>query len=63
MSPRTVIKLTDTNQALDVELFYTAYAEENVITTHAVIRNREKGSIVLHSFYSRRCPSRHAVTC
>ena len=49
---RTVIKLTDTNQALDVELFYTAYAEENVITTHAVIRNREKGSIVLHSFYS-----------
>ena len=51
---RTVIKLTDTNQALDVELFYTAYAEENVITTHAVIRNREKGSIVLHSFYSSR---------
>ena len=53
---RTVIKLTDTNQALDVELFYTAYAEENVITTHAVIRNREKGSIVLHSFYSSSLP-------
>ena len=49
---RTVIKLTDTNQALDVELFYTAYAKENVITTHAVIRNREKRSIVLHSYYS-----------
>ena len=53
---RTVIKLTDTNQALDVELFYTAYAKENVITTHAVIRNREKGSIVLHSFYSSSLP-------
>ena len=53
---RTVIKLTDTNQALDVELVYTAYAEENVITTHAVIRNREKGSIVLHSFYSSSLP-------
>ena len=53
---RTVIKLTDTTQALDVELFYTAYAEENVITTHAVIRNREKGSIVLHSFYSSSLP-------
>ena len=53
---RTVIKLTDTNQALNVELVYTAYAKENVITTHAVIRNREKGSIVLHSFYSSSLP-------
>ena len=45
----TVVKLTDTDQALDVELVYTAYAKENVITTHTVIRNREKGDAVLHA--------------
>ena len=39
-----------TDQALDVELVYTAYARENVITTHTVIRNREKGdAVTLHS--------------
>lgn len=52
----TVVKLTDTNQALDVELVYTAYAKENVITTHTVIRNREKGDAVLHAFYSSSLP-------
>ena len=52
----TVVKLTDTNQALDVELVYTAYAKENVIATHAVVRNREKGDVVLHSFYSSSLP-------
>ena len=29
---------------------------KDAITTHAVIRNREKGSIVLHSFYSSSLP-------
>lgn len=49
---QTVIRLTDRCQALDVELSFTAYAREDVITTHAVIRNREKGPVTLHSFYS-----------
>ena len=40
----TVVKMTDCCQALDVELVFTAYARENVITTHTVIRNREGGS-------------------
>ena len=52
----TVVKLTDTDQALDVELVYTAYAKENVITTHTVIRTREKGDAVLHAFYSSSLP-------
>ena len=48
----TVVKMTDCCQALDVELVFTAYARENVITTHTVIRNREQGPVTLHSFYS-----------
>ena len=48
----TVVKMSDSSQALDVELVFTAYARENVITTHAVIRNREQGPVTLHSFYS-----------
>ena len=52
----TVVKMTDCCQALDVELVFTAYARENVITTHAVIRNREKGPVTLHSFYSSSLP-------
>ena len=48
----TVVKMTDCCQALDVELVFTAYSRENVITTHTVIRNREQGPVTLHSFYS-----------
>ena len=48
----TGVKMTDCCQALDVELVFTAYARENVITTHTVIRNREQGPVTLHSFYS-----------
>ena len=48
----TVVKMTDCCQALDVELVFTAYARENVITTHTVIRNREEGPVTLRSFYS-----------
>ena len=48
----TVVKMSDCCQALDVELVFTAYARENVITTHTVIRNREQGPVTLHSFYS-----------
>lgn len=52
----TVVKLTDTDQALDVELVYTAYAKENVITTHTVIRNREKATPYCTPSIRRRCP-------
>ena len=52
----TVIKLTDRKQAFDVELIYTAYGKENVITTHTVFRNREKGGVVLRNFYSSSLP-------
>lgn len=55
---RTVIHTTDAVQALDVDLVYTTYARENVITTHAEIRNREKGTVILHSFYSSALPLR-----
>ncbi len=48
----TGVKMTVCCQALDVELVFTAYARENVITTHTVIRNREEGPVTLHSFYS-----------
>lgn len=48
----TVVRMSDCCQALDVELIFTAYAKENVITTRTVIRNREKGPVTLHSFYS-----------
>ncbi len=54
----TVVRMTDAVQPLDVELVYTAYARENVITTRAVIRNREKGPVTLHSFYSSAMPLR-----
>lgn len=55
---QTTIQLTDRKQALDVDLIYTAYARENVITTRTVIRNREKGDVVLHNFYSSSLPIR-----
>lgn len=48
----TAIRLNDRCQALDVELIFTAYARENVITTHALIHNREKGAVELRDFYS-----------
>ena len=48
----TVIRLNDRCQALDVELLFTAYARENVITTHVLIHNREKGAVELRDFYS-----------
>ena len=52
MSRETVIRLNDRCQALDVELLFTAYARENVITTHVLIHNREKGAVELRDFYS-----------
>ena len=48
----TAIRLNDRCQALNVELIFTAYARENVITTHALIHNREKGAVELRDFYS-----------
>ena len=37
-------------------MLFRSYAKENVITTHTVIRNREKGDAVLHAFYSSSLP-------
>ena len=54
----TVVRMKDARLPLEVELVYTAYARENVITTHAVIRNGEKGDVVLHNFYSSALPIR-----
>ena len=53
---QTVVQMSDCCQPLDVELVFTAYAKEDVITTHATIRNREKGPVTLHSFYSSALP-------
>lgn len=48
----TIIRLSDRKQAFSVELVYRAYARENVITTHSIIRNSENGPVTLHNFYS-----------
>lgn len=48
----TVVRLKDARMPLEVDLVYTAYGRENVITTRTVIRNGERGDVVLHDFYS-----------
>ncbi len=48
----TIIRMTDRKLPLDVNLVFTSYKKENIITTHTVIRNRENGPVTLHSFYS-----------
>ncbi len=48
----TVVTMKDARKNLEVDLVYTAYSRENVITTHSVIRNNEGGPVTLHSFYS-----------
>ena len=49
---QTVIHLSDAKEGLDVDLVYTAYKKQNVITAHSVIRNGEKGAVTLHIYYS-----------
>lgn len=54
----TTIHLADAGEGTEVDLVYTAYRRQNVITTHSVIRNREKGDVVLHNCYSSALPVR-----
>ena len=49
---QTVVRLTDRRQPLDVELLFTAYAREDVITVRSRITNREEGPVVLHAYYA-----------
>ena len=53
---QTVIHLSDAKEGLDVDLVYTAYKKQNVITAHSVIRNGEKGAVTLHNYYSSALP-------
>ena len=52
----TLIHLSDKAEGVDVDLVYTAYAKENVILSHSVIRNGEKGTIRLRNYYSSALP-------
>lgn len=54
----TVIHLADVAEGTEVDLVYTAYRTQNVITSHSVVRNNEKGDIVLHNCYSAALPIR-----
>lgn len=53
---QTVIHLSDAKEGLTVDLVYTAYKKQNVITAHSVIRNGEKGAVTLHNYYSSALP-------
>lgn len=55
---QTTITMKDKKQALVVELVITAYQKENVFTQKVNIKNQEKKSVVLHSFYSSYLPLR-----
>lgn len=54
----TTIRLTDDAEGTEVDLVYTAYKKQNVILSHSVIRNNEKGSVVLRNYYSSALPIR-----
>lgn len=54
----TVIHLADAAEGTEVDLVYTAYAKQDIITSHSVIRNKEKGTIALRSYYSSALPIR-----
>jgi len=49
---RTVIRLRDAKQPLEVRLVYVAYRDEDVIETHAEIVNTGRKEIVLRDYYS-----------
>lgn len=49
---RTVVHLADRLKPLDVELTFTAYARENVITARTVLRHREPAPVIVHEFYA-----------
>lgn len=48
----TVIVLKDEKYPVEVKLFFTAFAEENVIKSHAEISHREKKPVVLYNYAS-----------
>lgn len=48
----TVILLKDDKYPVEVKLFFTAFAKENVIKTHAEISHREKKPVVLYNYAS-----------
>lgn len=48
----TVIVLKDEKYPVEVKLFFTAFAEENVIKSHAEIFHREKKPVVLYNYAS-----------
>ena len=52
----TTIHLRDALEGTEVDLVYTAYRKQNVILSHSVIRNAEKGAIKLRSYYSAALP-------
>lgn len=54
----TTIALQDKKQSLLVELVIRAYMRENVFTQRVVIKNMQKGSVILHNFYSSYLPLR-----
>lgn len=49
---KTIICLADKAAGLEVDLVFTAYQKQDVITAHSVIRNKEKGKIKLRNYYS-----------
>lgn len=51
-----VIHLEDKAEGTEVDVVYTAYPEQDVITCHTVIRNEGKGDMTLHNFYSSAMP-------
>lgn len=48
----TVIVLKDEKYHVEVKLFFTAFAEENVIKSHAEISHREKKPVILYNYAS-----------
>lgn len=48
----TVILLKDDKYPVEVRLFFTAFAEENVIKTHAEISHQEKKPVTLYNYAS-----------
>lgn len=52
----TVVHLSDAEVGTDVDLVYTAYGKQDVIMSHSVIRNNEKGEVSLGNYYSSALP-------
>lgn len=55
---RTIIHLADLKEGLAVDLIYKAYMHEDVIVVNSIIRNDEKGTVMLRNYYSAALPIR-----